>query len=204
MSSVTQLNKDVRSTVPISTTTSAGSRACTCDNTTDTITSATHGFSNGDRVAFFATTMPSGMPAGYMFYVINKTDDTFQISTTSGGGAYDFTSNGVAVYVANVVTLWSIVVPVQSVLAVDWNIEHKTGTTTNRRGNFTGANNVWIRTAGNVTAPTISQTKWRSDADFDIVTGIDIGTQTAIVGAYGVNGLTNNWFGNISYKMLTN
>jgi hypothetical protein len=51
-----------------------------------TITSASHGLVNGQTV-FFSTTgvLPSGIEAGRWYAVINKTDNTFQISNTVGG-----------------------------------------------------------------------------------------------------------------------
>jgi len=55
---------------------------------------ATHGLSATDRVFFEATTIPTGLTAGTVYYVINATVDTFQVSTTSGGSAAAFTSAG--------------------------------------------------------------------------------------------------------------
>jgi hypothetical protein len=55
----------------------------------------------GDRVAFYATSveltdLPTGIQAGFPYFVINPTEGgVFQISTTSDGSAVDITSTGV-------------------------------------------------------------------------------------------------------------
>lgn len=76
------------------------------DATTDTFTSVGHGLSNGNMVypvfendlgtAYGSLVLPGGMQSlktypGY--YVVNKTNDTFQLSLTSGGAAIDITVN---------------------------------------------------------------------------------------------------------------
>lgn len=38
--------------------------------------------------------MPAGITSGQVYYVVNKTNDTFQISTARNGTAVAFTSNG--------------------------------------------------------------------------------------------------------------
>lgn len=67
--------------------------ACTADHTTETFTDTAHGMSNGDRISFSATTLPTGID-DYVYYIVNKTANTFQVSLTSGGSAVAFTSNG--------------------------------------------------------------------------------------------------------------
>lgn len=65
--------------------------------TADVITSPAHGFTNGQRVVFYAGNggvLPTGITAGTLYYVISATTDTFQISTTSGGSAVDITASG--------------------------------------------------------------------------------------------------------------
>lgn len=65
----------------------------TANASTDVLTSASHGRSNGDRVTFSATeTLPGGLSLSVKYYVVNKTDDTFQVSLTLGGSAVDLTS----------------------------------------------------------------------------------------------------------------
>lgn len=73
----------------------------TADHTTDTFT-GNFGLLNNDRVSFTTTgTLPANLVGrGYGYFVINKTDTTFQVSTTRGGSAFNFTSNGVGVLTA--------------------------------------------------------------------------------------------------------
>jgi hypothetical protein len=67
------------------------------DVTANTITSAGHGYVNTDRVIFFnvfAESLPAGITEGAAYFVVGAATDTFQISTTSGGGAVDITGIG--------------------------------------------------------------------------------------------------------------
>lgn len=85
----------------------APAAAVTADNGTDTFTYTAVPaipLATGDRVTFTATTLPAGMTAGATYFVINATPATFQISTTAGGSAVNFTANGAGVTV-NAVTL---------------------------------------------------------------------------------------------------
>jgi hypothetical protein len=67
----------------------------TADSGTDTFTSASHGFANGDKVSVSATTtLPTGLSAATIYYIISITTNTFQLSTTLGGSAVNITSNG--------------------------------------------------------------------------------------------------------------
>jgi len=68
--------------------------ACTADNTTDTFTKTAHGLVNNMEVHFEATTFPSDMTLGTRYYVIGATANTFQISTSVGGSAVNFTTDG--------------------------------------------------------------------------------------------------------------
>ena len=63
--------------------------------TSDLITSAAHGLANGDIVTVATSnTLPTGLSANTDYYVIEKTDDTFKLSATSGGSAVDITGTG--------------------------------------------------------------------------------------------------------------
>lgn len=65
--------------------------------TGDLINSGAHGLVNADRVQVynvFAESLPGGPTEGTLYFVVGATTDTFQISTTSGGGAVDLTSVG--------------------------------------------------------------------------------------------------------------
>lgn len=69
--------------------------AFTTDFTTDYLTSTAHGLSNGDRVMVYSgTTLPAPLAANTVYFVINKTADTFQVSLTLGGSAVNLTDNG--------------------------------------------------------------------------------------------------------------
>lgn len=82
----------------------------------NTINSTGHGLANGTPVYFFNLAPPS-MPAGLemyrMYYVINSTTNTFQVSQTVNGTAHTWTTAGTGMYVGtsvalldNVVGLW--------------------------------------------------------------------------------------------------
>jgi len=71
--------------------------ACTVDHTTETFTATSHGLTNGERIYFKATTLPTGISETVLYYVISATTHTFQVSLTGGGAAVTFTSNGTAV-----------------------------------------------------------------------------------------------------------
>lgn len=60
----------------------------------ETITEVAHGMQNGDPVILSNSggTLPAGLTAGTTYYVVNKADDTFQLSLTYGGSAVDITS----------------------------------------------------------------------------------------------------------------
>ena len=66
---------------------------CTAAASTDVITCAGHGLSNGDTVKFAALTGGGGLTAGTEYYVISATTDTFKVSTISGGSAVNITSD---------------------------------------------------------------------------------------------------------------
>lgn len=65
--------------------------------TSNTITSAAHGFANDDRVMVFnvfAESLPTGLTEGTLYYVVGSTTNTFQVSATQGGAAVDITAVG--------------------------------------------------------------------------------------------------------------
>jgi len=67
----------------------------TADNTTDVITSAAHGWDNGQAVMMSSTTaLPGNLAVETQYFVIDKTTDTFKVSLTSGGSAVDISSIG--------------------------------------------------------------------------------------------------------------
>jgi len=65
--------------------------------TTDVITSNAHGLVNGNMVVLTTTdTLPAGLSTGTVYYVVQKTTNTFKLSATSGteGPAVDITDTG--------------------------------------------------------------------------------------------------------------
>lgn len=66
----------------------------TAEATGDAFTSYGHGFSLDDRVAFFGSNLPTGIDAVTLYWIINPTGTTFQVSLTQGGAAVNFSANG--------------------------------------------------------------------------------------------------------------
>lgn len=66
------------------------------DTSTETITSLSHGFSNGDIVTYYSNggTAIGGLTNGNEYYIVNAATDTFKVSLTSGGGAINLSSTG--------------------------------------------------------------------------------------------------------------
>jgi microcystin-dependent protein len=68
----------------------------TADSGTDFLTDTDHGLENGDIVLLSSVDddLPDGLVANTIYYVVNKTTNTFQLSLTSGGSAVDLSDNG--------------------------------------------------------------------------------------------------------------
>lgn len=66
------------------------------DTNSETITSSSHGFSNGDVVIYFSNggAAIGGLTNGDGYFVVNTATDTFQVSLTSGGGPINLTGTG--------------------------------------------------------------------------------------------------------------
>jgi hypothetical protein len=65
------------------------------DTGTETITIASHGFVNGQKVRFVSSgTLPGGLTANDNVFIINTTVNTFQISQSFGGAAINLTTAG--------------------------------------------------------------------------------------------------------------
>lgn len=63
--------------------------------TSDTITSAGHGLSDGDVLLLTTSnTLPAGLSTGTPYFVRDSATDTFKVSLTSGGAAVDITDTG--------------------------------------------------------------------------------------------------------------
>lgn len=192
---------------PISLTTTTGSQTVTADNTTDTFTKVAHGLVNNDRVAFYATTLPTGILATTFatfnpYFVVNAAANTFQVSTTEGGVPLNFTTDGVAVYVAKLELIWSYDVPLQQMVVADWAMQTKTNTLS-RRGYFL-QDTCFPRSATPMPVqPLTAQTVNRvgdSATLFDVLRGINGGTAQIFV--HGENGVTYNWVGYVNYRVI--
>lgn len=62
---------------------------------TNTITISNHGFTNGNKLVFESTgTLPSGLIEGALYYVVNSTTNTFQVSSSIGGSAVTISDVG--------------------------------------------------------------------------------------------------------------
>lgn len=59
------------------------------DDTTDTVTSTAHGLEDGDGVV--SQTAVNGLSLNTVYYVVNSTTDTYQLSETFNGVAFDLT-----------------------------------------------------------------------------------------------------------------
>jgi hypothetical protein len=63
-------------------------------DTDDTIYARAHGFINDEQVTFYGDDLPTGITQGDLYFVVNASADTFQISLTQGGAAIDITADG--------------------------------------------------------------------------------------------------------------
>jgi surface protein len=68
--------------------------AVTTTASTSRINRTAHGLQNNDEVSFATVVTTTGITPNTIYYVVNRTDDDFQISTSSGGSALTFTNDG--------------------------------------------------------------------------------------------------------------
>lgn len=68
--------------------------AFTPDAGTDELTSADHGLANDTPVSFLNNDLPSPLITGTTYYVVNVTEDTFEVSATLAGAEIDLTDAG--------------------------------------------------------------------------------------------------------------
>ena len=64
---------------------------------TDVFHAEAHGFANDARVVLFGDALPGGVTQATEYWVVNTATDTFQLSTSQGGGAVDVTDEGFGV-----------------------------------------------------------------------------------------------------------
>ena len=65
--------------------------------TNDQLLSVGHGMSDNDRVILdpvFGETIPTGLTAGAVYYVVASAANTFKVANTQGGAAIDITATG--------------------------------------------------------------------------------------------------------------
>lgn len=67
--------------------------AATAQASGDTITKASHGLSNTQKVIFQSGYAPAGTAANTTYFVVGATTNTFQVAATSGGSALDITAD---------------------------------------------------------------------------------------------------------------
>jgi lysophospholipase L1-like esterase len=73
--------------------------SATATASTDVVNKVAHGLPNGVRVKFATLTGGAGLSTSTTYYVVNRTADTYQVSTTFGGSAVDITADySVVVY----------------------------------------------------------------------------------------------------------
>ena len=68
----------------------------TFTSATSTVNRTAHGFANGKTVTFWNIATTTGIVDGQVYYVVNRTADTFQVSATAGGAALTLTNDGTA------------------------------------------------------------------------------------------------------------
>lgn len=73
------------------------------DVTNNMVRSTAHGQSNGTKVVFFNSTVPGGLTEGSVYFIVNATTDTFQVSATSGGSPVTLTSTGSGCAMATII-----------------------------------------------------------------------------------------------------
>ena len=84
--------------------TAIGRASNTFDHTTDTIVSTANNLINGMQVKLNTVgTLPPELTDGGTYYIINQATDSFQISTSSGGSAVTFSTNGTGTHYYSIV-----------------------------------------------------------------------------------------------------
>jgi len=73
-------------------------QSCTMQNSGDTVTKSNHGLLGGDRVMFKGSSLPAEIDKLALYYVVNPTTNTFQISLTESGAIVNFNSDGSGYY----------------------------------------------------------------------------------------------------------
>jgi len=72
---------------------------------TDLLTKVGHGLTNGDLVVLRSLTGGAGLVTEYPYYIVGVSGNDFQLSTTSGGSAFNFTTDITSVSVVKLVEI---------------------------------------------------------------------------------------------------
>ena len=83
----------------------------TATNATNVLTASSHGLGNTNRVMLTTTDadLPAGLDSETVYYVVNKTVNTFKVSLTSGGVAVTFSDDGTGTHSVRAVTKAALV-----------------------------------------------------------------------------------------------
>jgi hypothetical protein len=72
----------------------------------ETFTASAHGYQNGVVGQFTAAELPTGITAETDYYIVNRAENTFQVSLTKGGSVVEFSTDGTTVvFNPNVLTM---------------------------------------------------------------------------------------------------
>jgi surface protein len=63
----------------------------------DTVNRTSHGYTNGMTVSFSSITTTTGIVAGQIYYVVNATSNTFQVSSSENGTPLTLTTDGTGI-----------------------------------------------------------------------------------------------------------
>lgn len=66
----------------------------TFQSSTDTVTRTNHGYTDGMKIKFAKINTTTGIVANKLYYVVNASANTFQVSESSGGSAIDLVNDG--------------------------------------------------------------------------------------------------------------
>lgn len=72
--------------------------SCTFTDSGDMVTATGHGLIDGDIVSLKTITGTTGISLQTIYYVVNATTDTFQLSLTQGGSVIDLVTDGTGTY----------------------------------------------------------------------------------------------------------
>ena len=79
-------------------TTLSTGNSCTFTDSGDLVTAVGHSLVNGDIISFIIITGTTGIIVKKVYYVVNATTDTFQLSFTQGGSVIDLVTDGTGTY----------------------------------------------------------------------------------------------------------